>query len=76
MLYSIYVVEWITQDVENDRGLPTIDSSQPWGEKSQSNKVFHVYTQRNLQQKKVRSIIPTHEQMDYVLARSVSLHNH
>ncbi|KAK7333051.1 hypothetical protein VNO80_29811 [Phaseolus coccineus] len=68
ILYSIYAVERIVQDVENDKGVPTIDSSQPGGDKSQSNKVLHVYTRRNLQQKKVQPIIPTPEQMDSIIS--------
>jgi len=67
-LYSIYAVERIAQDVENDKGVPTIDSSKPRVDKSQSNKVLHVYTRRNLQQKKVQPIIPTLEQMDSIIS--------
>ncbi|CAJ1960721.1 unnamed protein product [Sphenostylis stenocarpa] len=67
-LVSIPPVEIIAQDVENDKGVPTLDSSQPGGEKSQSNKVLHVYTRRNLQQKKVQPIIPTMEQMDSIIS--------
>ncbi|XP_068495486.1 zinc finger CCCH domain-containing protein 44-like isoform X4 [Phaseolus vulgaris] len=61
-------VERIAQDVENDKGVPTIDSSKPRVDKSQSNKVLHVYTRRNLQQKKVQPIIPTLEQMDSIIS--------
>jgi len=69
-LYSIYAVERIAQDVENDRGVPTIDSSQPGEEKSESNKVFRVYIRRNLQHKKVQPIVPTPEQMDSIISPS------
>ncbi|RDX73550.1 hypothetical protein CR513_46825, partial [Mucuna pruriens] len=54
-------VETLAQDVENDKGVPTLGSSQTGGEKPQSNKELRVYTRRNLQKKKVQPIIPTQQ---------------
>lgn len=64
ILFFISLVETIAQDVENDKGLAALDSSQIGGKKPQSNTELHVYTRRNLQQKKVQPIIPTLKQMD------------
>ncbi|KAK7301960.1 hypothetical protein RJT34_12837 [Clitoria ternatea] len=65
-------VETIVQDVENDKGVPTLDSSQIGGEMPESNKELRVYTRRNLQQKTVQPIISTLEQVDSL---EISLEN-
>ncbi|KAH1226399.1 Uncharacterized protein GmHk_11G033064 [Glycine max] len=59
-------VEIIAQD-----GMASLDSSQTGGEKPLSNKVQHVYTRRKLQQKKVQPIIPTLEQIDFLISSEI-----
>ena len=66
ILYSIAPVEIIAQD-----GMASLDSSQTGGEKPLSNKVQHVYTRRKLQQKKVQPIIPTLEQIDFLISSEI-----